>query len=69
MTTGLESNKARYDDDQHRSRPYSDDINATLENDHMVTMFNDNQLFNSDIDTGRSKDVNFLEEMATEIEV
>lgn len=30
-------------------------------------MFNDNQLFQSDIDTGRSKDVTIMEDLAAEL--
>ena len=42
-------------------------LRAHLDQTHMVDMFNDNQLFNSEIDTGRSKEATALEDIAVQI--
>lgn len=42
-------------------------LSAELYQTNTVDMFNDNQLFQSDIDTGRSKDVTIMEDLAAEL--
>ena len=46
----------------------SAEFNADLEQAPMVDMFNDNNLFYSDIDTCRSKEATILEDIAQEVE-